>query len=73
MGLFGGDEKLLPMSVGELAGQGEFLGLVSGNGMSQDGALKEMNKVAEALGASKVVNVRISAGTNFVAFGDALK
>ncbi|MDR0899391.1 MAG: YbjQ family protein [Lactobacillaceae bacterium] len=72
MALFGGSEDLMPMFVGEHA-EGT-LGVVSGFGMSADGALKDMNKAAEKLGATAVVNVRFTGfGSNVLAFGDAVK
>ena len=74
MGLFGGDDFKLPMTVGEVPAGLEQIQIVSGFGMSVEGALKDLAKAADKIGADEVVNVRVTATeNNFAAYGDAVK
>lgn len=74
MGLFGGDDFKLPMTVSEVPAGLEQIQIVSGLGMSVEGALKDLAKAADKIGADEVVNVRVTAAeNNFVAYGDAVK
>lgn len=74
MGLFGGDNFKLPMTVGEVPADLEQIQIVSGLGMSVEGALKDLVKAADKVGADKVTNVRVTANQiNFAAYGDAVK
>lgn len=74
MGLFGGDDFKLPMTVGEVPADLEQIQIVSGLGMSVEGALKDLVKAADKVGADKVANVRVTANQiNFAAYGDAVK
>ena len=73
MGLFGGDDFKLPMTVGEVPAGLEQIQIVSGLGMSVEGALKDLAKAADKIG-DEVVNVRVTATeNNFAAYGDAVK
>ena len=71
MGLFGNKDFSLPMTVGDIPF--EAIQIVTSIAMSPTGALADLAKEADKLGADEVLNVRLMGDENYTAYGDAVK
>lgn len=73
MGLFGNKDFSLPMTVGDIPAGFEAIQIVTSIAMSPTGALADLAKEADKLGADEVLNVRLLGDENYTAYGDAVK
>ena len=73
MGLFGNKDFSLPMTVGDIPAGFEAIQIVTSIAMSPTGALADLAKEADKLGADEVLNVRLMSDENYTAYGDAVK